>query len=219
MRSGTPSPVTSPTATRTPPSKPGPKSVTVRSAVPSGEKTVADGPAGLPPTANPPGRAGRTATAALAPAAGAGFPAASTAVPAATAMLRVPTPVTWLSATVRVVPEPLTDTTADADPVAITVTSAADSELAAKFASAYCTVNVTGPRVVCATEGPDRVIVGGVVSTTRRLFAPREPAAPGAGRVSTAGVAEPSWIVPPLSARAFVPVASSRGLVCPGPTT
>ena len=44
--------------------------------------------------------------------------------------------------------------------------------------------------------------VGGVVSITRLVLAPREPAAPGAGSVRVAMFPAASWIVPPLRARA-----------------
>ncbi|CAB4533271.1 unannotated protein [freshwater metagenome] len=46
--------------------------------------------------------------------------------------------------------------------------------------------------------------VGGVVSTIIALFAPSEPAAPGAGSVNVASSAVAFLIVPPLSAREVV---------------
>ena len=46
--------------------------------------------------------------------------------------------------------------------------------------------------------------VGTVVSMTMFLLAAREPAAPGAGSVRVALFPAPSWIVPPLRARAVV---------------
>ena len=46
--------------------------------------------------------------------------------------------------------------------------------------------------------------VGGVVSTTRAAFAPRDPAAPVVASVRVAALAPLSMMVPPLSARALV---------------
>ena len=46
------------------------------------------------------------------------------------------------------------------------------------------------------------VTAGASASMTRALFAPSEPAAPGAGSVSVASLPTPSRIVPPASANA-----------------
>ena len=48
------------------------------------------------------------------------------------------------------------------------------------------------------------LIVGGVVSTMRALFAPSEPAAPGLTSVRVAAFVAVSLIVPPFSVRAEV---------------
>jgi len=48
------------------------------------------------------------------------------------------------------------------------------------------------------------VTEGAVVSMTRSLLAPSEPAAPAAGRVRTAALVAASRIEPPLSASAVV---------------
>ena len=45
------------------------------------------------------------------------------------------------------------------------------------------------------------VIVGGVVSTTNALLAPREPAAPGLAKVRVASLDAASLIVPEFSAK------------------
>ena len=46
------------------------------------------------------------------------------------------------------------------------------------------------------------VTAGAAPSITNALFAPSEPAAPGADSVSVASLLAPSWIVPPASASA-----------------
>ena len=50
---------------------------------------------------------------------------------------------------------------------------------------------------------PSLLTVVVVPRMTKALFAPREPAAPGVGSVSVASLPAPSWIAPPLSAKAL----------------
>jgi hypothetical protein len=67
---------------------------------------------------------------------------------------------------------------------------------------------------------PPRAIeltVGAVVSMTMVLFAPRDPAAPGLGRVRVALVV-PFLMVPPLSANAVADNSSRSAEVWPAPT-
>ena len=77
-----------------------------------------------------------TVNVALGPAAGAVLPAVSDAVPAAMEIPMVPSPVVFVIVTVRVVPEPETNTVPFAVPVLFKVTVAGASVLALKCASA-----------------------------------------------------------------------------------
>src|SRR3989344_8961550 len=58
------------------------------------------------------------------------------------------------------------------------------------------------PATLAPSAGAGSAAVGPVVSITRALLAPSEPAAPGDGRVSVAALREGSLMVPPLSASA-----------------
>jgi len=77
-----------------------------------------------------------TVIAALTPEAGARLPSRSTAVPAAREIFRVPLPLMELSVTVRMLPElPSTETMPSAVPVLVSVISAIERLLEAKFVS------------------------------------------------------------------------------------
>ena len=77
--------------------------------------------------------------------------------------------------------------------------------------------SITSPALYVPFDLVDVTFVtsGAAVSIIKTLFAPSEPAVPGAGRVSVASLPPPSWIVPPPSASALASTQSKSVLVSP----